>query len=189
MALATSHSALVSPASALVSPNSDLVIADPDIVAAGAAFTPPADFGFTVAELQGEIARMWVTASGTERVFDLREGSETGDVVQDTPIMVPDGPVLNRLRVFSAGANIRFHATGPSLSTWAAANDGGTDEPDLAFHFYSSATNTVERRLVDRSGAGGGYLNFNNNSGALVAFFGALLVTGEKVLIVLADSS
>lgn len=103
--------------------------------------------------------------------------------------MVPFGPQINRLRIFSSGASMRFNASGPSLSTWAAGNDGGTDEEDLAFHFYRSATNTVERRLVDRSSAGGGYLNFSNNSGELATFFGGLLVAGEKVLIILADSA
>lgn len=175
--------------SALVSPNSALVVADASLVDVGGGFMPPSDFGFTVSALQGEIRRMWVEVTGTDTSFDLRSGSMAGTVHQDTPAMVPNGPQINRLRIFNSGANMRFNASGPSLSTWAAANDGGTDEPDLAFHFYRSATNSVERRLVDRSGAGGGYLNFNNNSGELSTFFGGLLTAGEKVLIVLADSA
>lgn len=180
--------ALVSPASDLVSVNSDLVIRDPSLVSSGG-FVPPADFGFTVGALAGEIRRMWVIVTGTDTAFDLRTGSMAGTVDQDTPAMVPDGPQINRMRIFSSGSSMRFNASGPSLSTWAAANDGGTDEPDLAFHFYRSATDNVERRLQDRSSAGGGYLNFSNNSGELATFFNGLLVAGAKVLIILADSA
>lgn len=175
--------------SALAAVNSGLVTPRLDLLTAAAGFTPPSDFGFTVASLQGEVARMWVTASGAEAVFDLRTGNEAGTVEQASPGMVPDGPVINRLRVFGSGATMRFHATGPFLSTWAAANDGGTGEPDLSFHFYRSASDNVERRVQDRSGAGGGYINWTNNTGELANFFGALLTAGEKVLVVLADAA
>lgn len=160
----------------------------PYIPEAVSGFSPPSDFGFTVATLQGEIARMWVEVSGVEALFDLRTGSPSGTVYQATP-MVPGGPQINRLRVFSAGASMRFHATGPFLSTWAQNNDGGTGEPDLSFHFYTSASTNVERRLQDRSGVGGGFLNFVNNTGVLANFFAGLLVDGAKVLIVLADAA
>lgn len=156
---------------------------------AEAGFSPPSDFGFTVASLTGEVARMWVEASGAEAVFDIRSGSEAGTVYQDSPAMVPNGPQINRLRVFSSGASMRFHSSGQSLSSWAAANDGTGTEPDLSFHFFQSATNTVQRRLLDRSGAGGGFINWSNNSGELATFFGALLTADTKVLIVLAESS